>query len=285
MRTHNFFYMKDTLCNETGTTSKHYLRAHGLVLGESGSNLAAFQLLQCDLATTVLGLSTTPAKYRYTPYGFRETNAQISELGLAGQHLDKLSGCYPLGNGHRFYSPVLKRFIRADTLSPFSDGGINPYTYCQNDPINHHDPSGRLRQWLRRNVSRLNRWLSPETPPPSRRGSLNTDTMLEIEPNELREVTVGLTQWLASDVANRLRPVNNALRVIKDQWNRLPEPVQEVVTAAALIALAPPVATTALAAIRTSTFLPVTPVGFVRILVNGPTDVERAALGLRRDSL
>lgn len=47
-----------------------------------------------------------------------------------------------LGNGYRVYSPALQRFRSADSLSPFADGGINAYTYCVSDPINHQDPTG-----------------------------------------------------------------------------------------------------------------------------------------------
>jgi hypothetical protein len=34
------------------------------------------------------------------------------------------------------------RFVSADDMSPFGDGGINAYSYCHNDPINRADSSG-----------------------------------------------------------------------------------------------------------------------------------------------
>lgn len=71
-----------------------------------------------------------------------------SLLGFTGQPRDPLTGCYHLGNGHRTYNPVLMRFHSADRLSPFGKGGINAYAYCQNDPVNYHDPSGRFPSWL-----------------------------------------------------------------------------------------------------------------------------------------
>lgn len=49
---------------------------------------------------------------------------------------------YFLGNGHRLFNPCLMRFHSADSLSPFENGGINSYAYCNNDPINRSDPSG-----------------------------------------------------------------------------------------------------------------------------------------------
>ncbi|XRA82999.1 RHS repeat-associated core domain-containing protein [Pseudomonas putida] len=47
----------------------------------------------------------------------------VSALAFCGQHLDPLTGSYPLGNGHRFYRPSLRRFISPDVLSPFGKGG------------------------------------------------------------------------------------------------------------------------------------------------------------------
>lgn len=47
-----------------------------------------------------------------------------------------------LGNGYRVYSPALRRFHSADSLSPFAAGGINAYAYGTGDPINNADPSG-----------------------------------------------------------------------------------------------------------------------------------------------
>ena len=71
-----------------------------------------------------------------------------SLLAFTGQPRDPLTGCYHLGNGHRTYNPVLMRFHSADRLSPFGKGGINVYAYCQNDPVNFHDPTGRFPSWI-----------------------------------------------------------------------------------------------------------------------------------------
>lgn len=43
------------------------------------------------------------------------------------------------------------RFHSPDSLSPFGEGGINPYVYCAGDPINFRDPTGhasRGTNWL-----------------------------------------------------------------------------------------------------------------------------------------
>ncbi|EJL88508.1 RHS repeat-associated core domain protein containing protein [Herbaspirillum sp. CF444] len=67
-----------------------------------------------------------------------------SILGYNGQRRDAVSGTYHLGNGYRAYNPVLMRFNCPDSWSPFGAGGINPYAYCDGDPVNRADPSGHL---------------------------------------------------------------------------------------------------------------------------------------------
>lgn len=69
-------------------------------------------------------------------------------LGFTGQPRDPLTGWYHLGNGHRTYNPVLMRFHSADRLSPFAQGGVNPYVYCLGDPVNHSDPTGQAAQFV-----------------------------------------------------------------------------------------------------------------------------------------
>lgn len=69
-------------------------------------------------------------------------------LGYTGCHDDHVIGGYPLGNGYRVYLPGLMRFSRPDEASPFALGGVNPYAYCEADPINHADPSGHFGEAL-----------------------------------------------------------------------------------------------------------------------------------------
>lgn len=70
-----------------------------------------------------------------------DTNLQ---LGYTGRYQDPVTGGYSLGNGYRPYLPELMRFARPDNFSPFGEGGVNPYVYCGDDPINHADPSGHI---------------------------------------------------------------------------------------------------------------------------------------------
>jgi len=63
--------------------------------------------------------------------------------------LDGLSECLPVGNGRRFYSSSMIRFLQPDSYSPFKTSELNAYCYCKNDPINRYDPGGHF-SWLRR---------------------------------------------------------------------------------------------------------------------------------------
>ena len=74
-------------------------------------------------------------------------------FGYTGAYQDPVTGGYPLGNGYRMCLPELMRFSAPDSMSPFSEGGLNPYAYCAGDPINHSDPSGHLSWFAWLNVS------------------------------------------------------------------------------------------------------------------------------------
>lgn len=55
-----------------------------------------------------------------------------------------------LGNGNRVFSPWLMKFQSPDDLSPFEQGGLNAYAYCEGDPVNYLDSTGSFRfvHWL-----------------------------------------------------------------------------------------------------------------------------------------
>jgi len=103
-------------------------------------------LLSIDRQHSVLGRGRHEAR-AFSPYGALST-ALIPGLAFCGQHPDPLTGCYPLGNGRRLYSPSLRRFISSDSLSPFGKGDIHAYAYCGGDPVNRHDPAGAMWEFL-----------------------------------------------------------------------------------------------------------------------------------------
>ncbi|MGH8462993.1 MAG: RHS repeat-associated core domain-containing protein, partial [Pseudomonas sp.] len=68
----------------------------------------------------------------------------MTSIGYNGQLHEPEGQWQFLGNGYRVYNPVMMRFHSPDELSPFGQGGLNAYTYCGADPINHADPTGHF---------------------------------------------------------------------------------------------------------------------------------------------
>jgi len=102
-------------------------------------------LLATDQQRSVLNAldANQPHALAYTPYGHRPLeNGLLSLLGFNGERPDPVTGHYHLGNGYRQYNPVMMRFNSPDSWSPFGDGGLNAYAYCEGDPINQADPTG-----------------------------------------------------------------------------------------------------------------------------------------------
>lgn len=103
--------------------------------------------LQTDGNNSVVGecVGATWSYAGYTPAG---DGGGESRYGYNGELRDACmkgnSAAYPLGNGSRLYLPCLGVFASMDTLSPFGEGGLNPYRYCHGDPVNLRDPSGHV---------------------------------------------------------------------------------------------------------------------------------------------
>ncbi|WP_084596248.1 RHS repeat-associated core domain-containing protein [Pseudomonas massiliensis] len=100
-------------------------------------------VLATDSTRSVL-LAGKERSFAYTPFGMSSPHRQRS--GYNGLLLEP-GRFIAFGNGYRPYLPLLHRFGRYDSLSPFGPGGINGYAYCNSDPINKHDPDGRAPVW------------------------------------------------------------------------------------------------------------------------------------------
>ncbi|VVQ14818.1 hypothetical protein PS918_05777 [Pseudomonas fluorescens] len=146
------FYRKDRLVTEVqGTVKRGILRHENLVLAQQQhrcSTAAQKGLLATDQQGSVLSVQTATQLHplAYTPYGHRSpANDLLSLLGFNGEFPDAVTGWYLLGTGyHRPFNPVLMRFICTDSWSPFKEGGLNTYAYCEGDPVNQKDPEGHM---------------------------------------------------------------------------------------------------------------------------------------------
>ncbi|MFO7863768.1 MAG: RHS repeat-associated core domain-containing protein [Salinivirgaceae bacterium] len=82
----------------------------------------------------------------YHPFGttsYQKHNTDISQkrYKYVGKERDEETGLY--NYGFRLYAPWLGRFISVDPMAG-ERSWVNPYNYCQNNPINRIDPTGAL---------------------------------------------------------------------------------------------------------------------------------------------
>jgi len=142
------FYLKDRLATEIqGARQRSILQHEDQLLAQQQRQNDALEthLLATDQQRSVLAIldATRPHHLAYPPYGHRiPENGLLSLLGFNGERPDPVTGHYLLGNGYRAFNPVLMRFNSPDSWSPFGEGGLNAYGYCEGDPVNRRDPTG-----------------------------------------------------------------------------------------------------------------------------------------------
>ena len=155
VNTRQLFYCDRQLHTMTGAACSTLFRSADGPLAERACD-GPTRLFATDQNASVMHVNSASGLHTgYTPYGFHfKILSEVQLAAFNGERLDPASAAYALGNGYRLFSPGLMRFLAADTLSPFDQGGLNAYSYCLGDPINRTDPSGHLsllkpRTWFR----------------------------------------------------------------------------------------------------------------------------------------
>nr|WP_314483786.1 RHS repeat-associated core domain-containing protein [uncultured Pseudomonas sp.] len=149
-----FFYQGDKLITiKRGEQSRAIFRNADIPLAEIKTGEASGSgLLATDDKGSVLSVQDEDSQedHRFAAYGHDPTLPSTrTTFAFNGEAFDRGSATYLLGLGYRSYSPSLSRFLAADSLSPFGQGGLNAYCYCEGDPVNSSDPSGHIRLYLR----------------------------------------------------------------------------------------------------------------------------------------
>ena len=99
----------------------------------NGEDKESGELPQEDVQPQVLN------HYEYDAFGNTVScEEQVhNRFRYTGEQYDPLTGQYYLRA--RYYNPVIARFTQEDT---YYGDGLNLYTYCQNNPVLYHDPTG-----------------------------------------------------------------------------------------------------------------------------------------------
>ena len=99
----------------------------------NGEDKESGELPQEDVQPQVLN------HYEYDAFGNTVScEEQVhNRFRYTGEKYDPLTGQYYLRA--RYYNPVIARFTQEDT---YYGDGLNLYTYCQNNPVLYHDPTG-----------------------------------------------------------------------------------------------------------------------------------------------
>ncbi|MFC0397813.1 RHS repeat-associated core domain-containing protein [Paraburkholderia rhizosphaerae] len=124
--------------------------------GSAGSYTKSSQMLFSDPSGSVYGsvdpvAGTNIEPAIYSPYGYvgGAFDWSYDPVRFKGQRYDPLTYLYHLGDGMRAYdSALLMRFLQYDAQSPFGAGGLNPYVYCECDPVTFLDASGNNKTWV-----------------------------------------------------------------------------------------------------------------------------------------
>ncbi len=167
-RTTEYFYTGSQLTAERDSDGTLYRYLYGpggapLEVRVTTGTVTASYAVHTDALGSVVALSDESgapvATYAYDPWGapIATTVLTASALDRAvalrqpfryrGYTLDAETGLYYLPA--RYYDPQACRFLSPDPAAPSAGNpaSLNPYVYCEDDPIGASDPSGAIADW------------------------------------------------------------------------------------------------------------------------------------------
>jgi RHS repeat-associated protein len=111
------------------------------VINSNPGSVYYYETTQPGNVTSLVDINGTVVdSYEYTPFGKAlTTTEQVNQpFRFAARQMDSETGLYYYRA--RYYDPALARFLSEDPIG--LAGGVNPYAYVGNDPINATDPYG-----------------------------------------------------------------------------------------------------------------------------------------------
>lgn len=136
-----------------GKVQKRYIRGNDLVYADKGEDNASSEAYEktyyvTDSHGNVVQLldekGSVTKTYEYDSFGneVNPDNKDDNPFRYCGEYYDKETGEIYLRA--RYYQPAVGRFITRDSYTGESDDplSLHLYTYCENDGVNHIDPSG-----------------------------------------------------------------------------------------------------------------------------------------------
>ncbi|RII78109.1 RHS repeat-associated core domain-containing protein [Pseudomonas monteilii] len=141
-----FFYSSNkALVSQVGGGDVRLLYGGNQLVAQKQASVTLLQTVKPNTVITTRGPEHAGA-HTFTAYGFSPLDTRHAIVSFVGGWRDPVYGIYCLGQGYRWYSTIIQRFLSPDTLSPFGAGSLNAYAYCECDPVNFHDPSGRMKR-------------------------------------------------------------------------------------------------------------------------------------------
>ncbi|HVF51414.1 MAG TPA: Ig-like domain-containing protein [Pyrinomonadaceae bacterium] len=150
-----FVYSGDNLIGEYGAgglQNNRYDYGHDLVRSDLRGEGERWHFSDALGSVTALsgvenGVAAVAARYEYGAWGnLMGGGGSLNQFGYTGQRADAETGLMPLGNGERYYSSTLGRFIQQDSYIGMMNAPatLNRFAYGNNNPIVHTDPSGHI---------------------------------------------------------------------------------------------------------------------------------------------
>jgi RHS repeat-associated protein len=105
-----------------------------------GTATSYFQTDALGSVRRAVNSTTAVSTYTYDSFGRATESGRVSPFRFQGREFDDESGLYYFRARH--YDPEVGRFISEDPIG--LEGGINLYTFVENNPLNFIDPSGEI---------------------------------------------------------------------------------------------------------------------------------------------